>query len=137
MTTINPWINFNGNALEAFTFYKSVFGGEFKKVLKASKNLDVGTGAVDAGVFADGEAPGRRNPIRWLVISGILLIVAIAIGTAVMIANFRDHALASSTRELENTTLLLARHFDQELDDVEVPLVDLAEQIRQAGVKDA
>lgn len=29
MTTINPWINFNGNAEEAFTFYKSVFGGEF------------------------------------------------------------------------------------------------------------
>jgi PhnB protein len=34
MTTINPWINFNGNALEAFTFYKSVFGGEFKKVMR-------------------------------------------------------------------------------------------------------
>jgi PhnB protein len=28
MTTINPYINFNGNAEEAFTFYKSVFGGE-------------------------------------------------------------------------------------------------------------
>ena len=34
MTTINPWINFNGNALEAFTFYKSVFGGEFTKVIR-------------------------------------------------------------------------------------------------------
>lgn len=33
MTTINPWINFNGNAEEAFTFYKSVFGGEFAKVM--------------------------------------------------------------------------------------------------------
>src|SRR5437867_2572739 len=33
MTTINPWINFNGNVLEAFTFYKSVFGGEFTKVM--------------------------------------------------------------------------------------------------------
>lgn len=32
MATINPWINFNGNAEEAFTFYKSVFGGEFAKV---------------------------------------------------------------------------------------------------------
>ena len=32
MTIINPWINFNGNAEEAFTFYKSVFGGEFTKV---------------------------------------------------------------------------------------------------------
>jgi len=34
MTTINPWINFNGNAEEAFTFYKSVFGGEFAKVVR-------------------------------------------------------------------------------------------------------
>ena len=34
MRTINPWINFNGNAEEAFTFYKSVFGGEFTKILR-------------------------------------------------------------------------------------------------------
>ena len=34
MVTINPWINFNGNAEEAFTFYKSVFGGEFSKVVR-------------------------------------------------------------------------------------------------------
>ena len=29
MVQINPHINFNGNAEEAFNFYKSVFGGEF------------------------------------------------------------------------------------------------------------
>lgn len=29
MALINPHINFNGNAEEAFNFYKSVFGGEF------------------------------------------------------------------------------------------------------------
>lgn len=34
MTTLNPWINFNGNAEEAFTFYKSVFGGEFAKIVR-------------------------------------------------------------------------------------------------------
>ncbi|MGB4762221.1 MAG: VOC family protein [Candidatus Saccharimonas sp.] len=34
MTTINPYINFNGNAEEAFTFYKSVFGGEFTSVVR-------------------------------------------------------------------------------------------------------
>lgn len=32
MATINPYIHFNGNAEEAFTFYKSVFGGEFAMV---------------------------------------------------------------------------------------------------------
>jgi PhnB protein len=34
MTTINPYINFNGNAEEAFTFYKSVFGGEFGTIVR-------------------------------------------------------------------------------------------------------
>lgn len=34
MATINPHINFNGNAEEAFEFYRSVFGGEFKKILR-------------------------------------------------------------------------------------------------------
>lgn len=34
MALINPHINFNGNAEEAFTFYKSVFGSEFTKVIR-------------------------------------------------------------------------------------------------------
>lgn len=29
MTTINPYLTFNGTCEEAFNFYKSVFGGEF------------------------------------------------------------------------------------------------------------
>ena len=34
MARINPYIHFNGNAEEAFTFYKSVFGGEFSRILR-------------------------------------------------------------------------------------------------------
>ena len=34
MATIHPHINFNGNAEEAFTFYKSVFGGAFSKIVR-------------------------------------------------------------------------------------------------------
>ena len=34
MPTINPYINFNGNAEEAFNFYKSVFGGEFETIVR-------------------------------------------------------------------------------------------------------
>ena len=34
MAQINPHINFNGNAEEAFTFYKSVFGGEFAIIIR-------------------------------------------------------------------------------------------------------
>ena len=34
MALINPHINFNGNAEEAFNFYKSVFGGAFSKIIR-------------------------------------------------------------------------------------------------------
>jgi PhnB protein len=34
MATIHPYINFNGNAEEAFNFYKSVFGGEFGAIIR-------------------------------------------------------------------------------------------------------
>ena len=87
--------------------------------------------------FIDGELASRRNPIRSLVICGVLLIAAIVIGTATMVSNFRDHALESSKRELENTVLLLAHHFDQQLDDAAIPLNDIIVEIRQAGINSA
>lgn len=34
MALINPHINFNGNAEEAFNFYKSVFGGTFATIIR-------------------------------------------------------------------------------------------------------
>ncbi len=34
MATINPYLNFNGNTEEAFTFYKSAFGGEFTELVR-------------------------------------------------------------------------------------------------------
>jgi PhnB protein len=34
MALINPYIQFNGNAEEAFAFYQSVFGGAFAKVIR-------------------------------------------------------------------------------------------------------
>ena len=40
MAQINPYIHFNGNAEEAFTFYKSVFGGEFAMITRF-KNMSI------------------------------------------------------------------------------------------------
>ena len=37
MALINLHINFNGNAEEAFNFYKSVFGGEFTALVRLSE----------------------------------------------------------------------------------------------------
>ena len=76
----------------------------------------------------------RGGPVRWLVVGGALLIAAIAIGTAIMVSNFRERALRNSERELENTVLLLARHFDQQLQDFEFVQKDLMAYMRLSGI---
>jgi diguanylate cyclase (GGDEF)-like protein len=83
--------------------------------------------------LSESQPQRARDPIRWLIVCGILLIAAIAAGTAIMISNTRDRALESGERELENTVLLLARHFDQQLEDFEVVQNDLVTQLRLAG----
>ena len=42
MVTINPYLNFDGNAEEAFNFYKSVFGGEFKMLSRFKDTTEAG-----------------------------------------------------------------------------------------------
>ena len=76
----------------------------------------------------------RRGPVLWLILSGVLLVTAITIGTALIIGQFRERALSNGERELENAVRLLSRHFDQQLGDLEVPLSDLIAQIQAAGV---
>ena len=76
----------------------------------------------------------RGGPIRWLILGGTLLIAAIAIGATIMAGNFRERALRSSDRELENTVLLLARHFDQQLEDFQVVQKDLIAFMRSSGI---
>jgi diguanylate cyclase (GGDEF)-like protein len=79
----------------------------------------------------------RGGPIRWLILGGVLLIAAIAIGATLMAENFRERALRNSERELENTVLLLARHFDQQLGEFEVIQKDLIDHIRSSGITTA
>ena len=79
----------------------------------------------------------RGGPIRWLILGGTLLIAAIAIGATVMAGNFRERALRNSERELENTVLLLARHFDQQLEDFQVVQKDLIAFMRASGISTA
>ena len=91
------------------------------------------------GISGEGAAGNRdrsasTNPLNWLILVGILLIASIVIGTAVTIYSFRQRALNKSERELENTVLLLARHFDEKLDDFEAVQKDLVRRWQSAGV---
>src|SRR5580704_1812081 len=75
-----------------------------------------------------------RFSTRGYILSGTLLIAAIAIGTAMMVSSFRERALESSERELENTVLLLARHYDQQFEEFEVVQKELLAYIRATGI---
>ena len=70
----------------------------------------------------------------WLILSGILLVAAIMIGTAAMVGEFRERALSNGERELENTVLLLSRHFDQQIEDSEIIATNLISQMDFSGI---
>jgi diguanylate cyclase (GGDEF)-like protein len=76
-----------------------------------------------------GRALDRLNPLNWLIMGGVLLIATIVIGTAVTVWSFRERALGNSERELENTVLLLARHFDREISDFEAVQKDIVRRM--------
>src|SRR5450756_44144 len=86
------------------------------------------SGADSSGI-TDLDTPARRNPIRWLICCGAFLIAAITIGIAMTVGNFRERALSSGERELENTVLLLARHYDREIEDFEAIQKTVSQQL--------
>ena len=68
MAIINHYIHFNGNAEEAFNFYKSVFGGEFVRIIR----------------FKDFSSP--ENPVAEKEANKIMHI-ALPIGKNILMAN--------------------------------------------------
>ena len=61
----------------------------------------------------------RLGAIQWLVLCGAALVITIALGTCYLALEFRERALDVSERELTNSALLLSRHFDQQLADLQ------------------
>ena len=61
----------------------------------------------------------RPGAVQWLILCGAALVIAIALGTGYLALQFRERALEVSERELTNSALLLSRHFDQQLADLQ------------------
>lgn len=78
----------------------------------------------------------RLSAIQWLVICGAALVIAIALGTGYLALQFRKRALEVSERELTNSALLLSRHFDQQLSDLQHVHDDVVADVR-AGMVDS
>ncbi|MGH6752634.1 MAG: PAS-domain containing protein, partial [Bradyrhizobium sp.] len=75
-----------------------------------------------------------RGPVLWLTVCGMLLVAAIFAGTMMMVGEFRERALANGERELENTVLLLTRHFDQQFEDSDTIAADVIARLRIPGI---
>jgi PhnB protein len=99
MATINPYINFNGNAEEAFNFYKSVFGGEFGSIVR----------------FKDLEGPDF--PIAENDANKIMRIT-LPIGGNTLIANDVPEALGRVSEEENRSKISVSAESREEADKI-------------------
>jgi diguanylate cyclase (GGDEF)-like protein len=89
------------------------------------------------GELADADSVSPRAPmgaIQWLIFCGVALVIAITLGTACLVLQFRDRALQVAERELNNSTLLLSRHFDQQMTDLQRILDDVLDYMKTESV---
>ena len=79
----------------------------------------------------------RLGAIQWLILSAAALVIAIMLGTGYFAMQYRERALEVAERELNNSALLLSRHFDQQLSDLQYVHEDVVSQLRADGVHTA
>jgi PhnB protein len=97
MAQINPHINFNGNAEEAFTFYKSVFGGEFAKIMR----------------FKDISSP--EFPVAEHEANKIMLI-ALPIGRNILMANDVPEIMGKTNENENRSKISISAESKEEAD---------------------
>ena len=115
MAHINPHINFNGNAEEAFTFYKSVFGGEFAKVIRF-KDL------------ASPEFPVAENE------ANLIMHIALPIGKNILMANDVPPSMGKTNENENRSKISISADNKEEADklfnglsaggQIEMPIAD-------------
>jgi PhnB protein len=115
MATINPYINFNGNAEEAFTFYQSVFGGEF------------------AGVMRFKDLASAEFPVGDIEVNKIMRI-ALPIGQNFLIANDIPESMGRVNENENRSKIAISAESKEEADklfnglseggSVEMPMVE-------------
>jgi len=115
MASINPHINFNGNAEEAFQFYQSVFGGAFSRIIRF-KDL-----ASEAFPVAAHEADKIMH-------------IALPIGKNVLMANDVPEILGRTNENENRSKIVIAAETKEEADklfnglsvdgQIEMPIMD-------------
>lgn len=99
MATINPYINFNGNAEEAFNFYRSVFGGEFSSIVR----------------FKDLESPEFPVPENE---ANKIMRIALPIGENILIANDVPESLGPVSENENRSKISVSAENREEADRI-------------------
>jgi len=115
MARIDPHINFNGNAEEAFNFYKSVFGGEFTQIMR----------------FKD--LPGGEFPIAQNEANKIMHI-SLSIGKNLLMANDVPEHMGRTNENENRSKICISAESKEEADklfnglskggQIEMPITD-------------
>jgi PhnB protein len=99
MASINPHINFNGNAEEAFNFYKSAFGGEFTRLIRF-KDLASAEFQVD-------EAEGNK-----------IMHIALPIGKTILMANDVPSIMGRTNENENRSKIVVSAESKEEADKI-------------------
>jgi diguanylate cyclase (GGDEF)-like protein len=77
---------------------------------------------------------GPRAPMLWLLMCGLVLMIAIAVGTVLSIGKFRENAIETGKEGLESAVLLLVRHFEQQFADFSIPQRLIIAELESHGI---
>jgi len=97
MARINPHINFNGNAEEAFNFYKSVFGGEFSKIMR----------------FKELSSPEFTIPENE---ANKIMLIALPIGNTILMANDVPESMGPTNENENRSKISISTESKEEAD---------------------
>lgn len=99
MANINPHINFNGNAEEAFLFYKSVFGGEFRSIVR----------------FKELSSPDFPVPEKE---ADKIMHIALPIGNSILMANDVPEIMGRTNENENRSKIVISAESKEEADKV-------------------
>ena len=99
MANINPHINFNGNAEEAFNFYKSVFGGEFRSIVR----------------FKELSSPDFPVPEKE---ADKIMHIALPIGNSILMANDVPEIMGRTNENENRSKIVISAESKEEADKV-------------------
>ena len=97
MANINPHINFNGNAEEAFNFYKSVFGGEFRSIVR----------------FKELSSPDFPVPEKE---ADKIMHIALPIGNSILMANDVPEIMGRTNENENRSKIVISAESKEEAD---------------------